>query len=740
MTDQTMNSDDLDFGLREILATVWRRKSAFLWSLAACVGAALVLLMLVTPRYRAEALILIEPQEAQAAIVEPAATGLLRDAEAVLSETYVLTSSAMVERVVDIHRLQQDPEFNPALAPKRALSRMLCNLLPVSAVPAMLDCNGSHPEPAVDPRSEALNYSRIVDRFERALDVNALSDSRVISVRFTSTDPLKAQAITNTIAGQYLELREEAKFESAYRVTAWLNEQIADLRGKVMDGESAIEALRRERGLIEGDRGSLQSQEVGQVSSQLVIARAARAEAAARLGQVQVLLKSDSGAITASEVLDSPLIQRLRAQQTELQGRVAELSAELGDKHPRMLQLRAEAREIQTEIDAEIAKIVTGLRNQLAVAEARERSFENALAEIKSRAATANEDQIEIRTLERDVEANRALLTSLLARQTQTAPQGDAGYLQADARIISSAALPTRPAFPNKSFVLGFAVFGSLVLGGLAVIVLELLDGGFRSIEELDQLNGVPALAFIPDIRSLGKQADAYEFLLANPSSAYADAVRTLHWSISLARQQAPPKTVLVTSSLPNEGKSTIASSLAITQAQSGRKTLLIDADIRQPSIHEIFDVERRPGLAEYLTGQVELSDVIRSDRSGIGVSIITTGSLPQDVPNLLASARMKQLLDAIRSSYELIIVDSPPVMVGADVRLLCGHVDATVLAVRWGRTPRRTVRLSLRNLQSSGATLAGTVLSMVNVKQYAKYSYGDSGAYTGELAKYYVR
>lgn len=740
MTDPATGVDEFDFGLRETLATVWRRKSVFLWSFAVCLGLAFALLTLVTPRYRAEALILIEPQEARTAIVEPAATGLLRDAEAVLSETYVLTSSDMVERVVTVHELAKDAEFNPALTPKSAVRGFMCDLLPLEAARDMLDCTAVQPGSTNDPKSQAAGYSRIVDRFNDALDVNAVSDSRVISVKFTSVDPHKAQAIANTIAEQYLQLRVDAKFESAFRVTKWLNEQIADLRAKVTEGESAIEALRRERGLIEGDRGTLQSQEVGQVSTQLVMARATRAEAAARLGQVQVLLESESGAITASEVLDSPLIQRLRAQQTELQGRVGELSAELGDQHPRMLQLRAEAREIQAEIDTEIAKIVTGLKNQLAVAEARVRSFENALAEIKARAATANEDQIEVRTLERDVEANRALLTSLLGRQSQTAPQGDTGYLQADARIISSAALPTQVAFPNKRFVLGSAIFGAIILGGLIIVALELMDNGFRSIEQLDQRTGVPALAFVPDISALRKKADTLDFLLDNPSSSFADAIRTVHWSVSLGRPQSPPKTVLVTSSLPDEGKSTIASSLAITQGQSGRRTLLIDADIRRPSIHDIFNVDSKPGLVEYLTGQSELHEVIQSNHCGPGVGVISSGSLPQDVPNILASERMRELLQAASSKYELIVIDSPPVMVGADVRLLCGIADATILAVRWGKTPRRTVGLSLKNLQTSGAKLAGTVLTMVDVRQYAKYSYGDSGAYTGELAKYYVQ
>lgn len=736
--DAPYDSAEMALSLREIVAAIRRGRNVLLFTVLFCMGLTFAFLMLITPRYQAEALIMIEPQEPQAVIVEPAVSGLLRDAEAVNSETYVLTSSAMADRVIGELDLISDPEFNPAPGPESPFLRSVCSSALSRAGIRLFGCADRMPDSSAKPQLGNLRYSKLVDRFSKAMQVAAIKGSRVISVRFMSAEPEKAREITNTIARQYLTLREQMKFDSTSRVTSWMGEQLTDLRELVESGEESIESLRQQHGLVEGDRGDLVSQEAGQVSTQLVIARAERAEAEARLGQVEVLLRSPDGATTAREVLDSRLIQTLRAQETELQGQLAELSTELGDQHPRMLQLQAEADGIRSQIDAEINKIVAGLQNQLAVAKARERSFEQALRNIKARAATANENEIEIRAIEREVEANRALLTSLLSRQKETAPQGASGFLQADARIISMAGLPARIAYPNKRFVLGFALIASFLLGCIAILVRELFDNGFRSVEQLDAQTGVAALGFIPQAKLGATEEQRLSYLIQNPASAYVDAIRTLSWSINLTFPDNPPKIVLVTSALSNEGKSTIASSLAVLQAEAGKRTLLIDADIRKPSVHKILDIDRVPGLTEFLAGNAEISDVTKDDCFLKGLNVIPAGSSPTNSPILLGSDRMKSLMHELRREYDLIIIDSSPVLVGADARMLCQMADATVAVVRWGETPRRTVRLAIRNLQSASATLAGTVLSMVNVKKYSRYSYGDSGAYSGDMAKYY--
>ncbi len=738
---QVVESEYSELSLREILATLMRRKMILISAVLLAVVLSLTALSIITPLYSAEALILIEPHNKQAMLIETAVGAIGGDETTVRSETYILQSRAMVDRVVERLALDTDPEFvgSPEAAPGAVRAWLSSAVAAVRDRLPFLEASNAEPSQP-DELADALKYNRLVNRFSEALSVGAINETRVISISFMSSDPQKAQAIANTVADEYMNLREEVKLESSSRVSTWMDNQVVELQATVREGEAAIESLRQQYGLVEGTRGDLGSQELAQVSSQLVLARAERAEAEVRLRQIQALVESPGGANTSVEVLDSPLIQGLRAQQSEIQGRVAELSSELGDQHPRMQQLRAEASDIGNKIEAEIKNVIAGLSSQLSVAKARERSFESALADIKKRVSRSNRNDIEIRSLERDVEANRAMLTNLLNRQKQTAPQEDAQFLQADARLISMAGLPTSPAYPNKRLVLGLAVLGSFVLGCLIILLIEVLDNGFRSIEQLDEQTGIPAFGFIPETRLKASLGSEIADLVDNPSSAFAESIRTLNWSVKLAFQDAEPEVLLVTSSVPNEGKSTIASALCFTQGHTGKRTLIIDADIRRPTMHQRFKVDQVPGLSEYLAGKADISEVVKDPRSTWGVNVIPAGHQPLDAANLIGRGRMSELLDTLRPMYDMIIIDSPPVLVGADARLLSQFADATIMVVRWGKTQRQTVKHALGNLEKSGARLAGTLLTMVEVKKYAQYTYGDSGTYAGDLAKYYAR
>jgi polysaccharide biosynthesis transport protein len=717
--------------LPEIVAAIARRKYLLLGTIAAALAAATLFVMHARPVYRAEAHILIEPQQPGAAIVQSVAAELRADQEAVHSETYVLRSSELINRVITTLQLQDEPEFNSALREPSA-SQAFLSLIGLG------DAKSSPVSDASDSAAPPARDSQLIKRFRDRLTVAPVEDARVILLQFLSQDAERAQEITNTIASEYMAMRQQAKRQSTSDVSGWLDRQIDELRGKVADGENRIEALRRQYGLIEGGEGNLDSQELAEVNSQLVAARAARAEATARLDKVTGLLQTPGGVQSASEVLNSELIRRLREQQSRLEATIAELYTELGPKHPRMLQLRAEEQELQQKISGEIDKIVAGLQNEVDVAEARVNSLQDALNSTRQRVASANEHQVEVRALQREVDANRALLTNLLARQKQTQPQNDSGFLQADARIISPATLPTEAVFPNKALVYGLAVVAATLLGGLLILLLEMLDNGFRSPEQLEAQTSARALGFIPRC-SFKKAGAELRHLEEKPSSAFAEAIRTLLWSLRLEFGQARTKVVLITSAQPGEGKTTIASSVAATQGRAGKKVLLIDADLRRPAVHERFGHSRNPGLVDYLSGQCAPGQIYNHNEAMPGVCVISAGSPDIDVQDRLASDAMQQLIEQARSRFDLVIIDSPPVLVGADARLLSRLADASVLVVKWGATRRQVVKLALERLQSAGSGTPGALLSQVEVRKYAQYSYGDSGAYAGDMARYYA-
>ncbi|MDJ0927262.1 MAG: polysaccharide biosynthesis tyrosine autokinase [Gammaproteobacteria bacterium] len=695
-----------DVGIGEILAALRRRIWVLLGVVLPVVALTFGALTLITPRYTAELLIMIESDgNSRFVSLDSVVAGLAGDAESIQSEAHVLASRALADRVVQQLGLDRDPEFT---------ARIDSDLTAGAA------------------------YSAVLDAYAERLEIAPLENSRVIAVRFSSEVAEKSAEIANAVANEYLQSRLETKFELTRQANTWLGGRIAELRGKVADAEAAVERARGELGLLEGDGLTLASQELVELNTQLVIARTDRAEAEARLQQVERLTRTPSGVASSTAVLESPLIQRLREQEAEVERRVAELSSELGDKHPRMIQLRAEAADLRNRIDREADKVIAGLRNQVSVARARERALSESLDQMKARVTVANQDEIQLRALEREAEANRALLDTLLARQKETLSQEDLDFQQPDATVFSPAVVPAEPSYPRKAIVLGLATVGSIILGLLVVLLLELLDSGFRSGEQFEQYTGVASIGFVPTVRKPAEYRTMPGYLAGRPTSAFGESMRTLNWSLRLAFPDDPPRTVLFTSALPGEGKTTIASCMATAESNAGRRVVLIDADIRQPECHDLTGVDREPGLTNLLAGDASLNDVLATSEWS-GLHVIAAGTPSPNAPNLLGSRRMKALLAKLVERYDLVIIDSPPVMAAADSRILCTLADATVLVARWGKTRRQNARLAVRQLQAAGARLAGGLLSMVDAKRNAHYGYGDSGAYSGDLDKYYA-
>jgi len=402
-----------------------------------------------------------------------------------------------------------------------------------------------------------------------------------------------------------------------------------------------------------------------------------------------------------------------------------------------MVQLRAEAADLQAKIDSEVGKILAGLQNEVSVARARESAIQSSLAASQGRVQIGNENEIALRAAEREAEANRSLLASLLARQKDALSREDIESQQADARVIAAAGPPLEPSFPNTPVVLGLVFIASGIVGLLAVLVLELLDSGFRSGEQVERSTGIASLGFIPKAPLTAGQS-IFDFLRDRPKSAFGEALRTLHWSISLTYPDQTPKTILITSAGASEGKTSVATCLALVQSQAGQKVVLIDADTRRSMVSNLTGIAGEPGLLDILSGRAALEAALRQVPGQPNLRIIPAGAPLPNTPNLLASQRMDKLLADLAGHYDLVIIDSPPSMAASDARILAQKADATVMVVRWAATRREMVRLALHQLRADGARIAGVVLSVVDARKHAMYSYGDSGTYAGELEKYY--
>ena len=702
-----------DIGVRELLNVMRRRLGYFVGTVLPLTILAAIVIPRITPQYTAETQVLIEESTGQAMSIDAVVGGLSGDMETVQSEAFVLQSAKLADRVIEKLDLAADPEFNPLLQE-----------------PDRERWSGLSATDEADLESSLVNAE-----FQERLDVLPQAGSRVIAVQFTSEKPQLAANVANVLAEEYLLSRIEAKYESTRRASGWLSDRIAELRTEVEDSERKIESLRQEYGLLQGNGITLASQELAELNTELVLARSERAEVEARLRQVSRLLGSSGGAATANEVLDSSLIQSLREQQSQVERRVAELSTELGELHPRMVQLRAEAQDLRDRIDREVAKIVAGLENSVTVARAREQSLAGSLEDIKKTVGESNQRDVELRALEREAEANRQLLATMLARQKEALSQEDIDFQQADARIISPASVPIEPSFPKPAILLVLVVLGSAILGLLIVAVAELLDAGFRSGEEIEEATGTTTLGFLPRVSAKG--LSPFERFKQRPGTAFGEAVRTLGWTLSLVFPGGYPTTVLVTSSVVAEGKTVTACCLAESLAQGGRKVLLIDADLRRPGVHGMVNVLREPGLVDVLAGIGDL-DMVTQNSEG-NLTVLSAGTQSPNPGNLIGSLQMKELLARVGEKFDVVVIDSPPVMVGADARLLAEIADATVFVVQWAKTGRATVRHCLGQLKDARANIAGALLTKVDARKHSLYGYGDSGAYAGDMEKYYA-
>ena len=727
---------------REFAAQLWRHKAIILVTIGLVTLAAYLFVNQITPRYSAKTKILVGVPKTNVLDVEDVVRGLRTDRATIESEVLVLTSRTLAAKVAAELDLVDEPAFNPKLRPRRRSLDLLGSLRsvlnPRRWIPeewrAML--SGADPaEPPPPPTPEEIERrtrAAVTARVMGAVSARVQGRSRVIVVTARSTDPKLAAAVANTLSDLYLLEQLEAKFEATRRANDWLNERVGDLRRQVEASERAVEEYRRAHDLVEGKHATVNEQQISEITTQLILARTKTAEAGARLRQIRTLVTSERGVESAAEVLASPLINRLREQEAEVARRAAEMATELGPRHPEMINIKAELADLRVGIEAEVEKVVRGLDNESEVARVREQTLERNLEDLKAEAAESNTAQGRLRVLEREAAANRTLFDTFLARWKETGRQDEIQH--PDARILSYAEAPRRPSSPKKRRIVGAALVFSVVLGVLLVFLIEQLDNGFRSAEQIESMAGVGTLALVPLLTRLRlKRTTPAGYVLDKPASSFAESLRTLYTGVLLSAVDAEARSILITSSLPGEGKTTLCIAMARLLARGGRRVLLLDADLRRSGVTRMLELPNEAGLIQLLGARGEmLEDVVQQDPgSGLHVLAAGRGSVPSP-SDLFESDRMKALLSALRDAYDLIVIDSPPVHVVSDARILTRLADKTVFVVRWSKVRREVALLGLKQIVEAGANLAGVVLSMVNVRRHARYGYADSGYYYG--------
>jgi exopolysaccharide transport family protein len=734
--------DDLDW-LR-LGRTLWRRKLFLLGFVLIVLGLTAAYVSRLPPAFEAEALVMLNDRQAQVSPDIPEVlAGIPANEQGLQGQLLLIQSRSMAERMVDQLNLHLLPEFNPALRvgsselsawldPARLIPAAILDRLPRAwADTLMTTTSGAE---MTDQQRAALLRSEIVENVLGSVVAEPASGSTVIGLRFISTDPQLAALGANALARLYLAEQLETKQTASRRAREFLEVEIERLRASVASAEQAIDDYRRQSGLggVTPDE-----QQLSGLTTQLVLSRSERAAAEARLRQVQRLVNSGTDLDAAAQMLDSPVLNELRAREIELNRQRAELSMEYGERHPRMVNLRSEQASLEERKMVEIRQIAQRLNDEVQVLRSREATLATNIDGLKSQMAEYQEAEIGLEALQRDANADRGLLETYINRAKEIASQQKAQ--EPDARIISRAVMPDEAKYPRRELIFGVALLGALLVGSLAVFGLEQLDNTFRSSEQIEDLIGLPTLGLVPAITGVSKRyGSPQDYVLDNPNSPFGEAVRSLRTAALLTSMGAPPKTLLLTSSIPGEGKTSMAMCLARVHARSGRRTLIIDCDVRRPRLHELTGVDNEAGLSDVLLQQRELNEVVLADERS-GAYFVTAGGPVPDPAALLASERMRRLLKDVATRYDLVILDSPPVLSVSDARVLSQMTDKTVFLVHWGSTRRHDVMMGVKQLVEAGAEMAGLVLSRVDVRKHARYNYRDSGYYYDDkYTKYY--
>ena len=406
------------------------------------------------------------------------------------------------------------------------------------------------------------------------------------------------------------------------------------------------------------------------------------------------------------------------------------------------MKAKRELADIDTQIQAEISRVISNLEAQAKVAQEHTRSIEGSVSQTRTTLAGNNQAGVQLNELQRNADAANTLYQSFLDRFKQTTAQQ--GMEQSDARVISPASIPTSPSQPRISLDLALGFLFALIGATVALVVAEIFDSGLTTAEDIEHDFGLPAIGSVPSLNSVvdeeenAELPEPYDYIVRKPLSGFAETFRTMRSSLLLCKAGQSVKIVAITSSLSDEGKTTSSYCLARISALSGDRTIVIDCDLRRRGFNAFVPEDNEEGLIEVLSGKRKLEELIVTDPD-TGVHILPLGKSPYTPRDLFSSAVLEQLLVDLRKSYDLIILDAPPVLAVADTRAIVHRADAVIMLVRWRFTPRKAVEASLKILQGADAYIAGICLTRVNQRQQSKFGYGDPAYYYGSYEKYYT-
>jgi succinoglycan biosynthesis transport protein ExoP len=738
------------------------RRTVICWTL---IGLALALLYSSTavPEYTALANLILDPRKVQVFKDAPVVGDNAIDGAQVESQVEIIRSEAIARSVVRDLKLADDPEFvarRPSFA-VRLLQAALGN------------------DEAGQTKSEQDRERAAIRVLRDNIGIRRAGVTYVLEVSYRARDPEQAAKIANAIADAYILDQLDTKFQATKRASSWLQDRIEELRAQSDAAARAVQEFKTKNNLVDiGNRGLVSDQQLQELNSQLIIATSHTAEMQARLQRIVDVLKApapDEALGTVSDTLTSPVILRLRQQYLDVRKREADIALKYGRMHLAAVNFRNEMLELQRSIFNELRRIADSYRSDYEIAKAREESIKASLQGLVNQADKTGQAQVTLRALESSASTYRTILENFLQKYTEAVQQQS--FPISDARLITSAEPPSTKSFPKTSLLILLGILAGASCGIGHCLIVRSLDRTIRSPRGLEESFGIDCLSLIPTMPAMTSQADqakpveenisladasvdpsnaksnpryietshrAMRWSVAEPLSRFAESVRSIKTSIDLAAITRSVKFIGVLSSLPNEGKSTVSANLANLFANGGAKTLLMDCDLRKPTLSQSLAPNAPCGLLQMMQATVALDEALWSDPD-TGLMFLpagVTGRLANSA-DLLGSERMKVVLNDVSGRFDYIIIDLPPVGATVDARAISPQIDGFIMVIEWGKTRQDVLNEALTSMAMERDKFLGAALNKVNYrelnnidgyapgyyynKSYGRYGYSDS-------------
>jgi capsular exopolysaccharide synthesis family protein len=726
-----------NFDIQELISELRRYSKLFLAIFAVVFVVVLAASVTQAPKYTSTSQVLISDDNSQPLPGQTQTTpDQPPDQATVESEVELVKSRTVAERVIDQLGLQNDPEFNPAKRHPTLFSKIkdFITLKPLREQWQRARTAGTPAQ--VTAKLERQN---IVDTLEGDLGVNRVGLTRVIEISFTSGSKEKAAQIANAWAQQYIEQKFATAEAANQKQTNFLSARIDGLRAQVEQAQRAVQQYKIAHNLLSAEGATLTEQEISDLNRQLATARTDEAESQARLATVREQMAAGSHGDDVGETLNSTVIANLRTQAAQFSSKLADLQTKYGPLHPEVMKVKQQLRDINGQIDAEIKRIVSNLSAQNKIQQQRAGVLAASVARAQGQLAANSKADVQLQELELNAESVRALYESYLDRLKQTAT--GAGAQSANARVIVDAPIPLKPSSPKIALALLVAFAAGSLAGGGGVAVRRAFDSGLTVGNDIEQKLEITYLTSIPALKSTpGAEAvtlKPHEYLMQKRLSSFSESFRNLRVSLFHTGGARKAKVVAVTSALPGEGKTTTSACLAVSMAGASTKVILVDCDLRRQGVSDAFGLTPKKGLREVLNGQATLSDAIYTDGPA-GLHILPLTPHSADDQDLFDMEALDRVLGDLRRRYDIVLLDTAPVLPVAETRVLAQKADVVALLVRWRHTPLKAAQRATDLLKEAGVNFAGAALTQVDLAAQTRYGYGDTEYYFNSYKTYY--